>query len=112
MVVCGACGNGRCLDAYHVYTGFCTLRDSSPFDAAGSKFFYRCESCCDFLCVDCLGIANDYPCAPGELEGYPFRCPNCGGLVKIIRADGVDYKGIAELLASCPSRMLRLSSEG
>jgi hypothetical protein len=111
-VICGGCGNGRCLEPYHVYSRFCTVRDSTMFEATGSKFFYRCESCCDFLCVYCLGIADDYPCPPSELESYPFRCPRCGGAAEVHRVDGVDYKGVVEVLASCPSRMLRFSGGG
>jgi hypothetical protein len=112
MVICGACGNGTCLDAYHAYGWFCTLRDAqSLFDRAGSKFFYRCESCHDFLCVNCLGIADDYPCEPSQLENYRFRCTTCGGLVRIIRTDGVDHVGVVEVLADWPSRMLQVGND-
>jgi hypothetical protein len=112
MVICGACGHGTCLDASHAYGRFCTLRDAaSPYDRAGSRFFYRCESCQDFLCVVCLGIAEDYPCEPSQLENHRFSCPSCGNAVRIVRTDDVDQVGVVEVLADCPSRMLRMGNE-
>jgi hypothetical protein len=111
LVICGACGKGTCLDAYHAYSRFCTVSDPKLWcEKVGSKFYYRCEHCLDFLCVVCLGIADDYPCEPSQLENYPFRCPKCQGIVRVVRQDGVDHAGVVAALSECPSRMLQLNA--
>ena len=100
--LCGRCGLATCTEPYHVYSKFITTRDGSPFATKGSKFYYRCEKCCDFLCTRCLGIEDDYPCAPSQLERYIFHCPRCQGDVKIDRIDGVDMTGASEQMIQHP----------
>ena len=56
-------------------------------DQVGAKFFYYCQSCAGFVCVDCLGLREGYPCDPAALESYPFQCPHCGGSVSVLRCD-------------------------
>src|SRR5262249_26214398 len=39
LVICGACGEGSCLDPFHAYSRFCTARGAVSFlEKSGSKF--------------------------------------------------------------------------
>lgn len=100
VLTCTGCGVTRCADPYHAYLQFCTLRAGQPFSTQGSKFFYRCDACAAFLCVTCLGIQDDYPCAPDALESHPFVCRHCDGAVRVVRVDNVDMAGVVGAMLS------------
>lgn len=106
LIVCGGCGIATCTNPFHAFARFITIRDGSPFDDTGSKFYYRCEACSNFLCTRCLGIEEDYPCPPNQLERHIFLCPRCRGDVKIYRINHVDMQVVVEQMVQHPSGML------
>src|SRR6186997_1191557 len=59
VVICGGCGRASCTDPRHVYLRFMTTRGVFSYLETGTKFYYRCERCWNFLCIYCLGIEDD-----------------------------------------------------
>lgn len=111
LIVCGGCQRGTCAEPYHAYLQFVTTRDGGPYDRSGAKFFYHCEQCVDFLCVRCLGIQDDYPCAPSQLEEHLFECPQCHAKVTISKVEDVDMTGAICELVKFPSARIRLDDD-
>jgi hypothetical protein len=109
VIICGGCGHGTCLDAFHAYCRFGTLRDGVPHERSGAKFHYYCRSCHSFLCTTCLGLRDEYPCPPEQLERHVFRCTRCGAELNASRLDHADMDDFVDALADLPSSMLRLS---
>jgi hypothetical protein len=109
VIICGGCGLGTCLEGYHAYCRFGTVRGGSPHECSGSKFYYYCRACDSFLCTTCLGLRDDYPCPPEHLERHVFHCTRCGGELHATRLDHADMDDLVEVLADLPSSMLRLS---
>jgi hypothetical protein len=94
-VVCVACLTGACEAAYHLYCRFCTLLPPGDLLEAGTKLFYWCGSCRSPVCVRCLGIQDDYPCAPDQVLSYRFHCPACRGQIQVVPVLDVDMEGVA-----------------
>lgn len=86
-VQCVACRSGSCRASGHIYHMFITKRYGTDADQVGAKFFYYCQACAGFVCVDCLGLRDGYPCEPEALESHPFECPGCGEGVNVLRCD-------------------------
>lgn len=86
-VPCLACRSGSCRASGHIYHMFITKRYGTDADQVGAKFFYYCRACAGFVCVDCLGLRDGYPCEPEALESHPFACPGCGEAVSVLRCD-------------------------
>ena len=86
-ISCVNCLSGSCRASGHIYHMYITKRYGTDADQVGAKFFYYCQSCAGFVCVDCLGLREGYPCDPAALESYPFQCPHCGGSVSVLRCD-------------------------
>jgi hypothetical protein len=94
-VLCVACTTGACEAAYHLYGRFCTLLPPGDLLGPGTKLFYWCGTCRGPVCVRCLEIQDDYPCAPDRVLSYRFHCPGCRSLIQVVPVLDVDMEGVA-----------------
>src|SRR5260221_13420590 len=95
-VLCIGCVKGTCSEPFHVYERFCTLLPPhGPFEE-GVKFFYWCPHCKGPVCSYCLGIQDDYPCAPEQVVDYPFKCPACRQSLQVVPVFQADFKKVSE----------------
>jgi hypothetical protein len=86
------------MEAFHVYCRFCTsLPPAGPFER-GSKLYYMCRQCQGPVCVNCLGIEDDYPCPSEQVPFHHFPCPACATPVQVMVVDEADLGAVAKCL--------------
>ena len=95
-VLCVACTTGACEESYHLYGRFCTLVPPGDMLRPGTKLFYWCGSCHGPVCVRCLQIEDDYPCAPEKVLSYRFHCPACNEQIQVRPVLNADMDGVAK----------------